>query len=114
MKKSFTRNLNEGKDLCNGLVMESISLQEAIERDVGKRGTPEREVFEANLKIELLGAEIKKIRNEKNLTQSDLGDKIGVTKYQISRIESDTTRANIQTILKVFNALGKELSFNIN
>jgi transcriptional regulator with XRE-family HTH domain len=63
--------------------------------------------------VELLGAEIKKIRNQKNMTQTDLGKKVGVTKYQISRIEADTTHVNMQTIIKVLNALGKELSFNI-
>jgi len=101
------------QELDQGHVMKPISLQEAIDRDIGKRGTPEREEFEAEIKLEMLGEEIKKIRNEKQLTQSDLGKKIGVTKYQISRIEADTTRANIQTIIKVFNALGKELSFNV-
>ena len=106
MRKMFTSE-------SNGRAMKSISLQEAIERDIGKRGTPAREEFEAVLKLEVLGAEIKRIRTEKNMTQSDLGEKIGVTKYQISRLEADTTRANIQTIIRVLNALGKEISFNI-
>ena len=112
MRKSFTGS-NGIPSRCNGNVMETVSLQEAIDRDIGKRGTIEREEFEAVLKVELLGAEIKRIRSEKNLTQSDLGEKVGVTKYQISRIEGDTTHANIQSIIKVLNALGKELTFNI-
>jgi len=101
------------KKLTSDPLLESISIEDAINRDIGKIGTPERDDFENQLKIELLGAEIKRIRTEKNLTQTDLGEKIGVTKYQISRIESDTTHANIQTIIKVLNGLGKELSFNI-
>ena len=105
--KKFTGNS------CNGHAMKTISLHEAIERDIGKRGTPAREEFEAALKLEVLGAEIKRIRTEKNMTQSDLGERIGVTKYQISRLEADTTRANIQTIIRVLNALDKELLLNI-
>ena len=112
--KKFTENFLNGNDPpCKDPVLESISIEDAIERDIGKRGSPKREEFEAALRIELLGTAIKRIRSEKKLTQSDLGKKIGVTKYQISRIEADTTRVNIQTIIKVLNALGKELSFNI-
>lgn len=112
--KKFTGNPSSGEaDHLMDPFMESISLEDAIERDIGKRGSPEREEFESQLKIELLGSEIKKIRNQKNMTQTDLGKKVGVTKYQISRIEADTTHVNMQTIIKVLNALGKELSFNI-
>jgi HTH-type transcriptional regulator / antitoxin HipB len=112
--KKFTGNPSGGEnDPRLDSLLESISLEDAIERDIGKRGTLEREEFEVQLKIELLGAEIKKIRNHKNMTQTDLGQKVGVSKYQISRIEADTTHVNIQTLLKVLNALGKELSFNI-
>ena len=112
--KKFTKDFLHGDDdLREDPLLESISIEDAIERDIGKRGSSKREEFEAELRIELIGAAIKRIRNEKNLTQSDLGKKIGVSKYQISRIEADTTRVNIQTIIKVLKALGKELSFNI-
>jgi DNA-binding XRE family transcriptional regulator len=114
MRKTSTwSKLGEEIDTRQDPLLDSISLEDAIERDIGERGTPAREEFEAQLKVELLGAEIKKIRNQKNMTQTDLGKKVGVTKYQISRIEADTTHVNMQTIIKVLNALGKELSFNI-
>jgi DNA-binding XRE family transcriptional regulator len=104
---------SEDRNLGKDPLLEAISIEDAIDRDIGKRGTPKREEFEAMLSIELLGTEIKRIRNEKNLTQTDLGEKVGVTKFQISRLESDTTHVNIQTIIKVLNALGKDLTFNI-
>jgi DNA-binding XRE family transcriptional regulator len=108
--KKFTGKFLKGNTIpSREPLLESISIEDAIERDIGKRGTPKRETFEAHLEIELLGAEIKRIRTENNLTQTDLGKKIGITKYQISRIEADTTHANMQTIIRVFNALGKEV-----
>lgn len=114
MKKTATRSkLDKEINLRHDPSLDFISIEDAIERDIGERGTPAREEFETQLKVELLGAEIKKMRNQKNMTQTDLGKKVGVTKYQISRIEADTTHVNMQTIIKVLNALGKELAFNI-
>ncbi|OFX52354.1 MAG: hypothetical protein A2066_00235 [Bacteroidetes bacterium GWB2_41_8] len=99
MKKSFTR---------------LTSIADAKDRILGKRGSPRREVYEIELKVEMLGSAIRNIRKEQNLSQSELGEKLGVSKYQISRIESDTTTVNVQTLIKVFGALGREISININ
>lgn len=90
------------------------SLEDAKDRVLGKRGSPGREVYEMELKVEMLGAAIRNIRKEQNLSQSKLGEKLGVSKYQISRIENDTTTVNVQTLLKVFGALGRDISININ
>lgn len=98
MRKSFTQLL---------------SMEEAEDRLLGKRGSPERELYEAELKVEMLGSMIRNIRHEQKLSQSELGEKLGVSKFQISRIENDTTNVNVQTLIKVFGALGKQISFNI-
>lgn len=90
------------------------SLEDAKDRVLGKRGSPRREVYEMELKVEMLGAAIRNIRKEQNLSQSELGEKLGISKYQISRIEKNTTTVNVQTLLKVFGALGREISININ
>lgn len=89
------------------------SFDDAKDRIIGKRGTSRREVYELELKVEMLGSAIRNIRKEQSLSQTELGEKLGVSKYQISRIESDTTTVNVQTLLKVFGALGHEISFNI-
>ena len=68
MRKTSTwSKLGEEIDPRHDPLLDSISLEVAIERDIGERGTPAREEFEAQLKVELLGAEIKKIRNQKIL-----------------------------------------------
>ncbi len=48
-----------------------------------------------------------------NLTQEELGELVGVKKAQISKIENSMTDARFSTILKVFEALGARVSFNI-
>jgi DNA-binding XRE family transcriptional regulator len=89
-------------------------MADAKDRILGKRGSPRRELYEAELKVEMLGSAIRNIRKEQNLSQAELGEKLGISKYQISRIEKDTTTVNVQTLLKVFGALGREISININ
>lgn len=56
-------------------------------------------------KIENIGLMIRNERLRKGLTQEDLGERIGVGKSQISKIENGKG-LTIKTVTKVFNALG--------
>ena len=80
---------------------------------IGTQGTPEREQYEFELSMELLGEKLKKIRKEKNLTQEQLGKLIGVQKAQISKLESGASSATISTITKVFRALKAKVKLQI-
>ena len=85
--------------------MNTHTLDEVQDKIIGKTGTPDRDRFEYELQMELIGTAIKKTRQERNLTQEDLGKLIGVQKAQISRIESNASNVTINTLLKVFTAL---------
>jgi transcriptional regulator with XRE-family HTH domain len=52
-------------------------------------------------------------RQERQLTQEELGKLVGVQKAQISKLESSANSATIDTILKVFKALQAEINFNV-
>ena len=93
--------------------MKTYSLEELTDKHIGVRGTPKREAFENELRIDLLGQAIKQARQERKLTQEELGELVGVKKAQISKIENSMTDARFTTILKVFNALGAKINFNI-
>ena len=93
--------------------MKRYTLEEAEDKLIGLRGTLEREQYEFELKLELIGNMIKKARRERHLTQEQLGKLIGVKKAQISRLENNTGNVTIETILKVFNALEAKVSFNV-
>jgi DNA-binding XRE family transcriptional regulator len=93
--------------------MNTHTLDEVTDRYIGKKGTPERERFEQELKLELLGEAIRKARKEKHLTQEELGKLVGVKKAQISKIENSITNARFETILKVFRALNVKIKFNL-
>jgi DNA-binding XRE family transcriptional regulator len=93
--------------------LKTISLDAMIDKHIGIRGTPKRESFENELRIDLLGYAIKKARMERQLTQQQLGELIGVQKAQISKIENSVKNTRFETILKVFNALGTKVSFQV-
>lgn len=91
----------------------TFSLNEMKDKYIGKTGSKERELYEYELRLELLGKMIKAARVERNLTQEELGNLVGVQKAQISKIENSTNSARIDTIIKVFQALKAEIHFNV-
>lgn len=93
--------------------MKTYSLHEMKDKYIGKVGTQERDEYEYELRMDVLGKMIKAARQERNLTQEELGKLIGVQKAQISKLESSTNSATIDTIIRVFRALNAEISFNV-
>jgi len=91
----------------------SYTLDEMKEKFIGKKGSPVREKYEYELRMDLLGQMIKTTRKERNLTQEQLGQLLGVQKAQISKLENSANSASIDTILKVFQALQAEISFQV-
>ena len=89
------------------------TLDEAKDKHLGKEGTEKRDKYEYELRMDLLGEMIKQTRKERQLTQSQLGELIGVQKSQISRIENNVKNVTIETILKVFKALKAKVNFNV-
>jgi DNA-binding XRE family transcriptional regulator len=87
----------------------TVSLDSMIDKHIGKIGEEKREAFENELRTDLLGHAIKKARQERNLTQQQLGELVGVQKAQISKIENSVKNARFETILKVFEALGAKV-----
>jgi len=94
--------------------MKMMSLNELKDKHLGEVGTADRDKYEFELKVELLGDAIKKTRKERKLTQEQLGNLIGVQKSQISKLERNTRNVTIETILKVFRALKTDIKFSID
>jgi len=90
-----------------------MSLDQLKDKHLGEVGTNERDKYEFDLKIEILGDMIKSVRKERHLTQEQLGELIGVQKSQISKLERNTRNVTIETILKVFKALNANVKFSI-
>ena len=93
--------------------IKSYSLAEMKDKYIGKVGTTERDEYEYELRMDILGKMIKSARQERHLTQEELGKLVGVQKAQISKLESSANSATIDTIIKVFKALKAEINFNV-
>jgi HTH-type transcriptional regulator/antitoxin HipB len=86
--------------------LETTSFDELKDELYGKRGTSKREALELDLAIDLLGQQLKMLREEKNLSQEELGEVVGVKKAQISKIENGKAGAKFETVVRLFKALG--------
>lgn len=93
--------------------MKMMTLDQMKDKHIGKVGTPERDKYEIDLQVDVLGDMIKAVRKERNLTQEQLGELIGVQKSQISRLERNTKNVTLETILKVFSALKANLKLSV-
>ncbi len=93
--------------------MKMITLDQMKDKDIGEIGTADRDKYEFDLRMEVLGDMIKSVRKERKLTQQQLGELIGVQKSQISKLERSARNVTIETILKVFNALKADIKFSV-
>ena len=84
-----------------------------LDKHLGRAGTYKRDKFESELRLDLLGQAIKQAREELNITQEQLGELVGVQKAQISKIENSAKSARLETIMKVFDAMGAKVNFNV-
>ena len=58
--------------------LKTYSLDQLKDEFIGQEGSPERESYESELKMELIGEMIKKTRLARNMTQAELGELVGV------------------------------------
>ena len=93
--------------------MKKMTLDQAKDKYIGKKGTPGRDAYEFDLQIDLIGEMIKSVRKERNLTQEELGQLVGVQKSQISKLEKGSKNVTIATILKVFDTLKAQIKFKV-
>lgn len=89
--------------------MKLYTFDEVLDEDLGKIGSADRDAFEAEVEAEIkayhIGEAIRQARKEKNLTQTQLGELMGVQRAQVSKIESGKN-LNFSTVAKAFKAMG--------
>ena len=79
---------------------------------LGAKGTPERDEYEARVDDYLVGLAIRQAREAQNLTQEQLGERIGVQRARICSIERGAN-LRLSTIRRIFSALGLEVKLDI-
>ena len=98
------------------MAMKTYTLEELEDKYIGKKGTEKRNKYEQELREELqaynIGEDIKQARLAKNLTQEQLGEKVGVQKSQISRLENGKS-ITISSLMRLFSAMGIPLTLDM-
>jgi HTH-type transcriptional regulator / antitoxin HipB len=90
------------------------TFDQLLEEKYGKKGTPERDRFDADSLAFRLGVMLKEARLEANLTQEELAKRTGTKKSYISRIERGLSDIQISTYNKLIEiGLGKQLNISI-
>ncbi len=92
------------------------TMNELLDRDIGLVGTPERDDFDRKVEEDVhayhVGEAIKKARLAKNMTQEQLGKRIGVQRSQISRLEKGRN-ITFASLSRVLHALGISASLDM-
>lgn len=93
--------------------MKTYTLEQIEDEIIGKIGTPDRDEYEYNLQLDLIGDAIRQTRKKRKLTQEELGALVGVQKAQISRLESNVGNVTLDTIVKLFTAMRANVKFQV-
>ena len=94
--------------------MKTYTLEEVQDNLIGTVGTPERDRFEYELQLDMIGKAIRQTRKERHITQEELGKLIGVKKAQISRLENNASNVTFDTMFRVFTALKAKVTFQVD
>lgn len=84
--------------------MKFYTENEALDKVIGTKETPERIEYDAKMNEFLIGEAIRQARQSRNLTQEQLGELVGVKKAQICKIENGSN-VTIHTVAKLFKAM---------
>jgi HTH-type transcriptional regulator/antitoxin HipB len=88
--------------------------EDHLNKEYGKKGTQQRDRFDAESLAFRLGVMLREARKEARLTQEELAERTGTKKSYISRIErglSDIQMSTYQRLIEI--GLGKNLSISI-
>jgi HTH-type transcriptional regulator/antitoxin HipB len=92
----------------------TTNFEDLLVAKYGKKGTSNRDKYDANSLAFRLGIMLKEARTEANLTQEELAEKTGTKKSYISRIERGLSDIQVSTYRKLIEiGLGKHLNITI-
>lgn len=86
------------------------NFDELLKREYGDIGTPERNQYEENSQLFIIGEMLKQARREANLTQEELAKRVGTRKSYISKLENVKGNIQISTLIRIFEqGLGRRI-----
>lgn len=90
------------------------ALDQFVEEQYGKKGTPKRDKLEEGFKSFELGVLLQQARLKKGMTQEQLAEKCGTNKGYISKVENNIKEVRLSTLQKIVElGLGGHLELSI-
>ncbi len=94
--------------------METKSWKEIKDNVYGEKGTPRRDKLEREFESFKIGLLLKKAREEKHLTQEQLGQLVDKKRTYISRVENDGSNMTLKTLYEIVEkGLGGKVKIQI-
>lgn len=95
--------------------METKTWKEIKNNVYGKKGTPRRDKLDREFESFKIGLMLKKAREEKQLTQEQLGNLIDKKRTYISRVENDGSNLTLKTLYEIVEkGLGGKVKIQID
>ena len=94
--------------------METKSWKEIKDNVYGKKGTERRDVLERDFEGFKIGVLLKKAREDKHMTQTQLGDLVDKKREYISRVENNGSNMTLKTLYEIVEkGLGGKIRIQI-
>ena len=98
----------------NEEIRNAKNFDELLDIKYGKIGTKARDEFEERAQYFVISEMLKEARQEANMTQEQLAEKIGTKKSYISRLENGQCDIQLSTLYRIFETgLGKQINLLI-
>ncbi len=95
--------------------METKSWKEIKNNVYGKKGTPRRDELEREFESFKIGLLLREAREQKNLTQEQLGEIVNKKRTYISRVENDGSNLTLKTLFDIVEkGLGGKVRISID
>ncbi|HOY33403.1 MAG TPA: helix-turn-helix transcriptional regulator [Bacteroidales bacterium] len=95
-------------------IKDARTFDELLDIKYGKIGTPKRDKFEEKAQYFVISEMLKAARQEANMTQEELAEKVGTKKSYISRLENGNCDIQLSTLYRIFEiGLGRKINLLI-
>jgi DNA-binding XRE family transcriptional regulator len=94
--------------------MNTRSWKDIKDEVYGEKGTPNRDELDRDFESFKIGLLLKQAREEKSLTQEQLGDLVDKNRTYISRLENDGSNMTLKTLFEIVEkGLGGKVKISI-
>lgn len=89
------------------------TLDELLDAEYGKVGTPSRDQFDAEAEAFCLAATLREERLQAGISQAELAERAGVPRSTVSKVENGNSHVSLAMAARLFNSVGRQLRISV-